>query len=137
MLNLLNFQQKIIIICITYWKVSQFQRCSKHTHSEKSINFANHEDIGVEFETVFEPSPPKTYRVFFVFPISFHNSFLSFLWLPKANFGPRQRRSLSNPMVITHSELQIRLEVCREPRNDVGSISPVERPAGFERGAFR
>ena len=55
---------------------------------------------------------------------------------PRPTLGHSQGDSLTNPMLIAAFYL-IRPEGHREPRNEVGSLSPAERLAGFEPGTFR
>ena len=101
----------IIVIYIFCCEVSKFQRCFEHTHLEKTINFANHENIDVELETVLKTSLIEKYAVDinpmnFIF-IPLLSFFYHFFGCPNANFGPRQQGSLSNPMLMTYFELQI------------------------------
>ena len=51
--------------------------------------------------------------------------------------GHSRGDSLTNPMLITAFFVHIRPEGHREPRNEVGSLSPAERLVGFEPGTFR
>ena len=53
-----------------------------------------------------------------------------------ANFGPLSRGQPHSPDV-NHCILHFRPEGHREPRSEVGSLSPVERLVGFEPGTFR
>ena len=62
--------------------------------------------------------------------------FYCYLAVPQPTLGHSQGDSLTNPMLITTSVL-IRPEGHWEPRNEVGSLSPAERLAGFEPGTFR
>ena len=55
---------------------------------------------------------------------------------PRPTLGHSQRGRLTNPMLIT-AFVHIRPKGYREPRNEVGSLSPTEQLAGFERGTFR
>ena len=58
------------------------------------------------------------------------------LAVPWPTLGHSQGDSLTNLMLITAFE-QVRPEGHREPHNEVGSLSPAERPAGFEQGTFQ
>ena len=58
-----------------------------------------------------------------------------YLTVPEPPFGHFQGDSLTNPMLIT-AFVHVRPEVHRGPRNEVGSLSPAERLAGFELGTF-
>ena len=66
--------------------------------------------------------------------------FIFFFYLlfgcPTANFGPLSRGQPHSPDV-NHCVLHFRPEGHREPRNEVGSLSPAERLVGFEPGTFR
>ena len=53
-----------------------------------------------------------------------------------ANFGPLSRGQPHSPDV-NHCVLHFRPEGHREPRSEVGSLSPAERLLGFEPGNFR
>ena len=66
--------------------------------------------------------------IFFVF-----NCYLA---APQPTLGHYRGGSLTHPMLIT-CVLHIWPEGHREPRNKVGSLSPVERLVGFEPGTFR
>ena len=50
---------------------------------------------------------------------------------PRPSLGHSQGDSLTNPTLIT-AFAQVRPEHHREPRNEVGSLSPAERLAVFE-----
>ena len=52
------------------------------------------------------------------------------------NFGPLSKRQPHSPDV-NHCILHIRPEGHREPRNEVGSLGPVEHLVGFEMGNFQ
>ena len=65
--------------------------------------------------------------------IFFFNRYLA---APRPTLGHSQGESLTNPMLITAFYL-CRPEDHREPRNEVGSLSPAEGLAGFEPGSFR
>ena len=62
--------------------------------------------------------------------------FNCFLAVPRPTLGHSQGDSLTNPILIT-AYVRIRLEGHREPRNQVGSLSPAERLVGFKPGTFR
>ena len=62
--------------------------------------------------------------------------FNCYLAAPLPTLGHSQGDSITNPMLITAFYL-CRPEGHREPRNEVGPLSPAERPAGFESGNFR
>ena len=53
--------------------------------------------------------------------------------VPRPTLGHSQGDSLTNPMLIT-AFVHIRPEGHREPRSEVGSLSPAERLVGFELG---
>ena len=53
-----------------------------------------------------------------------------------ANFGPLSRGQPHSPDV-NHCVLHFRPEGHREPRNEVGSLSPAKRLLGFEPGTFQ
>ena len=76
---------------------------------------------------------PEVPNFFFFFFFFFFNCYLAD---PRPTLGHSQGDSLTNPMLIAAFYL-IRLEGHREPRNEVGSLSPAERLAGFEPGTFR
>ena len=74
------------------------------------------------------------FSIFFVlFLKKFYNCYLA---VPRPTFGHSQGDSLTNPVLIT-AFVPIWPEGHREPRNEVGSLSPAERLAGFEPGTFR
>ena len=56
--------------------------------------------------------------------------------VPQPTLGHSQGDSLTNPMLIT-VYVRIQPEGHREPFNEVGSLSPAKRLAGFELGTFR
>ena len=56
-----------------------------------------------------------------------YNFFNSYLAAPWPTFGHSQGYRFTNPMLIT---------AFRDPRNEVGSLSPVERLVGFEPVTF-
>ena len=58
-----------------------------------------------------------------------------YLAAPRPTLGHYRGGSLTHPMLIT-CVLHIRPEGHREPRNEVGSLSPAERLVGFEPGTF-
>ena len=62
--------------------------------------------------------------------------FNCYLTVPRSTFGHSQGDSLTNRMLIT-AFAHIQPEGHLEPRNEVGSLSPAERLAGFEPGTFR
>ena len=62
--------------------------------------------------------------------------FNCYLAVPQPTLDHSQGDSLTNPMLIT-AFVHIRPEGHREPRNEVGSLSPAKRLAGFEPGTFR
>ena len=66
---------------------------------------------------------------FFVF-------FNYYLAAPRPTSGHYRGDSLTHPMLIT-AFVHVRPEGHREPRSEVGSLSPAERLAGFEPGTFR
>ena len=75
----------------------------------------------------------------YLFQQSMWNFFFFFncyLVVPRPTLGHSQGDSLTNPMLIT-AFVHIRPEGHREPRNEVGSLSPAERLAGFEPGTFQ
>ena len=55
---------------------------------------------------------------------------------PRPALGHYRGGSLTHPMLVT-CVLHIRSEGHREPRNEVGSLSPAERLVGFEPGTIR
>ena len=59
-----------------------------------------------------------------------------YLAAPRPTSGHYRGDSLTHPMLIT-AFLHIRPEGHREPRSEVGSLSPAERLVGFEPGTFR
>ena len=63
------------------------------------------------------------------FFVVFFNCYLA---APQPTLGHSQGDSLTNPMLIT-AFVHIRPEGHREPRNEVGSLSPAERLAGLNR----
>ena len=62
--------------------------------------------------------------------------FNSYLTVPRPTLGHSQGDSLTNPMLIT-AFVHVRPEGHRKPRNEIGSLSMAERPAGSELGTFR
>ena len=62
--------------------------------------------------------------------------FNCYLVAPRPTSGHYRGDSLTHPMLIT-AFLHIRLEGHREPRSEVGSLSPAKRLVGFEPGTFR
>ena len=62
--------------------------------------------------------------------------FNCYLAAPRPTLGHSQGDSFTNPMLIT-AFVHIRPEGHQEPPNEVGSLSPAERLAGFEAGTFR
>ena len=62
--------------------------------------------------------------------------FNCYLAVPQPTLGHSQGDSLTNLMLIT-AFVHIRSKGHREPRNEVGSLSPVEHLAGFEPGTLR
>ena len=62
--------------------------------------------------------------------------FNRYLAVPRPTLGHSQGGSLTNLMVNT-AFVHVRPEGHREHRNEVGSLSPAERLAGFESGTFR
>ena len=72
----------------------------------------------------------------FLLYINFFFFFNCYLADPQPTLGHSQGDSLTNPMLIAAFYL-IRPEGHREPRNEVGSLSPAERLAGFESGTFQ
>ena len=62
--------------------------------------------------------------------------FNCYLAAPRPTSGHYRGDSLTHPMLIT-AFLHIRPEGHREPRSEVGSLSPAERLVGFEPGTFR
>ena len=65
--------------------------------------------------------------------IYFFNYYLA---APRPTSGHYRGDSLTHPMLIT-AFVHVRPEGHREPRSEVGSLSPAERLAGFEPGTFR
>ena len=59
-----------------------------------------------------------------------------YLAVPRPTLGHSPGDSLTNLMLII-AFVQVQPESHREPRNEVGSLSPVERLASFEPGTFR
>ena len=59
-----------------------------------------------------------------------------YLAVPRPTLDDSQGDSITNLMLIAVF-LHVRPECHREPRNEVGSLSPVELPAGFELGTFQ
>ena len=59
-----------------------------------------------------------------------------YLAAPRPTSGHYRGDSLTHPMLIT-AFVHVRPEGHREPRSEVGSLSPAERLAGFEPGTFR
>ena len=72
------------------------------------------------------------YMVFFIYLFFF----TCYLAVPRPALGHSQGDSLTNLMFIT-AFVYIPPEGHREPRNEVGSLSPAERLVGFEPGTFR
>ena len=70
---------------------------------------------------------------FFFFFFFFFNYYLA---APRPTSGHYRGDSLTHPMLIT-AFVHVRPEGHREPRSEVGSLSPAERLAGFEPGTFR
>ena len=70
---------------------------------------------------------------FFFFFFFFFNCYLA---APRPTSGHYRGDSLTHPMLI-NAFLHIRPEGHREPRSEVGSLSPAERLVGFEPGTFR
>ena len=62
--------------------------------------------------------------------------FICYLAVPRPTLDDFQGDSITNLMLITVL-LHVRPECHREPRNEVGSLSPVKLLAGFELGTFR
>ena len=62
-------------------------------------------------------------------------NFNCYLAAPRPTLGHYRRDSLTHPMLI--SVLHFRPEGHREPRNEVGSLSPVECQVGTEPGTFQ
>ena len=62
--------------------------------------------------------------------------FKCYLAVPWPTLGHSQGDSLTNPMLIT-AFVHIQPTGQREPRNEVGSLSPAKCLAGFELGTFR
>ena len=58
-----------------------------------------------------------------------------YLAAPRPTSGHYLGDSLTNPMLIA-AFLHVRPEGHREPRSEVGSLSPAERLVGFEPGTF-
>ena len=73
------------------------------------------------------PNPPMWKSFFF---------FNYYLAAPRPTSGHYRGDSLTHPMLIT-AFVHVRPEGHREPRSEVGSLSPAERLAGFEPGTFR
>ena len=59
-----------------------------------------------------------------------------YLAAPRPTSGHYRGDSLTHPMLIT-AFVHVQPEGHREPRSEVGSLSPAERLAGFEPGTFR
>ena len=81
----------------------------------------------------FVDSPKINQSKYFFFFFFFFNCYLAD---PRPTLGHSQGDNLTNPMLIAAFYL-IRPEGHREPCNEVGSLSPAERLAGFEPGTFR
>ena len=73
---------------------------------------------------------PSLSEQFFFF---FFNYYLA---APRPTSGHYRGDSLTHPMLLT-AFVHVRPEGHREPRSEVGSLSPAERLAGFEPGTFR
>ena len=69
----------------------------------------------------------------FLFEMPFFNCYFA---VTRPTLGHSQGFSLTNPMLIT-AFVQVRPEGHREPRSEVGSLSPAELLAGFEPGTFQ
>ena len=80
--------------------------------------------LGQNFEMV-----PEQHAIAFFF---FFNCYLA---VPLPTLGHSQGDSLTNLMLITVF-LHVRPEGHREPRSEVGSLSPAEHLVGFEPGTF-
>ena len=65
-----------------------------------------------------------------------HFFFNCYLAVSRPTLGHSQGDSLTKPMLIT-AFVQIQPEGHQEPCNEVGSLSPVKRLAGFELGTFQ
>ena len=82
----------------------------------------------------------------FIFIFIMINQIISWIWthfffncylaVPRPTLGYSQGDSLTNLMLIT-AFVHVRPEGHREPRSEVGSLSPAERPAGFAPGTFQ
>ena len=68
--------------------------------------------------------------------VIFYFFFNCYLAVPQPTLGHFRGDSLPNPMLIT-ALLLIQPEGHREPRSEVGSLSPAKRLVGFEPGTFR
>ena len=62
--------------------------------------------------------------------------FFNYLTVSQPTLYYYHRDSLTDPMLITVF-VHIQPEGHREPRNEVGSLSPAERLVGFEPGTFQ
>ena len=60
--------------------------------------------------------------------------FYSYLVTPRPILGLCRGSSLTQFMLLLHCT--VRPEYLREPRNEVGLLTSVERPVGFESGSF-
>ena len=81
------------------------------------------------FSSSFSYSPNNSEIFWFLF-------FNCYLAAPRLIVGHYRGDSLAHPMLIT-CDLHIRPEGHQGSRNEVGSLSPAERQAGFEPGTFR
>ena len=63
--------------------------------------------------------------------------FLIAIWLPHVQLWAIIEGGQPHPPDVNYCILHIRPEGDREPRNEVGSLSPAEHPVGFEPRTFR
>ena len=78
----------------------------------------------------------KTVSICHVLTNRIHVCFNCYLAAPRPILGHFWEDSLTHPMLM-NAFFHFRPEVHREPRNEVGSLSPAERLVGFEAGAFQ
>ena len=107
------------------WNVN-LQRCISFIFPLKSHQIPKYYYITKFVYVIRQP------HIFFFF-FFFFNYYLA---APRPTSGHYRGDSLTHPMLIT-AFVHVRPEGHREPRSEVGSLSPAERLAGFEPGTFR